>query len=63
MPKKQPDDLARLLGHLIVGGAAAIVTAKLAKHAVPAILLAIVAMAIHAEMDAPVAKALSEAGL
>jgi hypothetical protein len=63
MPKKPPDDLAKWLGHAAVGGLAALATAKFAKAAAPAIVVAIVAILIHAELDAPVSQALSELGL
>jgi hypothetical protein len=63
MAKNQPDDLATILGHLLVGAGVGIVTAKLAKAAVPAIVLAIIAIAIHAELDAPLSRKLSEFGL
>ena len=63
MAKNQPDDLAKLLGHAIVGVGVGLVTAKLVKAAAPAIVLAIIAVVAHAELDAPVSRKLSDLGL
>lgn len=61
--KRKPDQLATVLGHAIVGGAAAYVVAKGAKAALPALVLGLVAVFMHAQLDAPVSQKLSDLGL
>jgi hypothetical protein len=63
---KQPDQIARLVGGAIVGGAAAFVVAKTIKStAAPAgaLLAAILTIILHEALDAPVSQAVSELGL
>lgn len=63
MAKKQPDDLAKFLGHAVVGLGAMWLAGKLTKAAVPAIVIGVVGIILHAELDAPVAQAFSELGI
>jgi hypothetical protein len=64
MPKKQPDQLATLLGHAVVGIGVAYVAGRLVKAAiVPAIMVGAIAVLVHAALDQPVAQGLSELGL
>jgi hypothetical protein len=63
MGKKKPDTLALVVGHAAVGIVAAYATAKVAKAIGPSILLGVIAILLHAELDAPVSQALSDAGL
>lgn len=61
--RKQPDLVAQWLGHAVVGGVVAVIVAKAAKTAAPALFLGLFAMLMHAEFDAPVSRALSDLGL
>lgn len=63
MAKRQPDNVALVVGHAAVGVLTAYVTAKVAKAIGPSIFLGVVAIILHAAMDAPVSQALSDAGL
>ena len=60
---KQPDDLAKFLGHEIVGIGVAWVAGKMLKSAAPGIVIGIVGIFVHAAFDAPVSQSLSELGL
>ena len=62
MGKNQPSPRAVLVGHIIVGVAATWVTAKVVKAIGPSIAIGVVAVVMHAELDVPVAKQLSELG-
>jgi CBS-domain-containing membrane protein len=63
MVLRRPDALARWAGHALVGVAVTYVAGKAFKAAAPAIVLAVLAMAAHAKLDAPVSQALSDLGL
>lgn len=61
MPAKQPDFEARLLSHILVGGAIALLTAKaFGRNSIAA---GLVAAAAHEALDAPVADLLSDQGV
>jgi hypothetical protein len=62
MLQPQPDPKARWIAHLIVGAVAAY---AIGKRVGPAgtLVTAALSMGIHEALDAPVAKALSEAGI
>jgi hypothetical protein len=62
----KPDQLARLIGGAIVGGAAAYVVGKAIKStAGPAgvIFAAIITILVHEALDAPVSRVVTELGL
>jgi hypothetical protein len=63
MAQKQPDPVARYLGHALVGVGVAVIVAKASRTALPALLLGLFAMFIHDALDAPVSQALSDAGI
>jgi hypothetical protein len=63
MGKKKPDTLALVVGHVVVGVAATWLTAKIAKSIGPSILLGVVAVILHAALDAPVSQVASDLGL
>ncbi len=61
--KKKPDTLALIVGHVLVGVIATWLAAKVAKSIGPGLLVGVVAVVVHAELDAPVSQAVSDAGL
>jgi hypothetical protein len=64
MAKRQPDQVAKILGHAIVGIGVAYVAKQVVVKAVPpAIFLGVMAIIIHDVFDAPVSQALGEMGV
>jgi hypothetical protein len=59
-PQRQPDPLARALGHAVVGGAAFYLLRRFGAAAVVASVLTIVA---HEALDAPVSQKLTDLGI
>jgi hypothetical protein len=63
MASKQPDDLAKYLGHALVGAGFAWGAYKLFKGALPASVALVLSIAVHYELDAPVSKTLRQFGV
>lgn len=64
MAPKQPDTAAKVLGHVAVGLAVGYATHKISKGSWPAVIvLVVLALIVHAILDAPVAQALSNLGI
>lgn len=59
-PQRQPDPLARALGHAVVGGAAFYLLRRLGAAAVVASILTIV---VHEALDAPLSQKLTDLGV
>lgn len=59
-PAKEPDPLARIVGHAVVGGAAFYLLRRFGATAIIVSALTIIA---HEAFDAPVAQRLSELGI
>jgi hypothetical protein len=60
--QRQPDPTARLLAHALVGLGVGFIVGQMSGP-VPAVLSALVAIAAHEELDAPLADMLTEIGL
>jgi hypothetical protein len=59
-PQRRPDPFARLVSHAIVGALAAFVFKKFGGG--PALMAAMLSIAAHETLDAPVAQTLTELG-
>jgi hypothetical protein len=61
--KKKPDTVALIVGHAVVGIAATWATAKVVKAIGPSLVVGVIAVIMHAEIDAPAAQVASDLGL